>query len=232
MQEAGYSCVFASPDGHIAQADRRMLTGEDLGLLKSALMAKRDAVAVYRELEKSAEFLAPLPYHKIESQSFDGVFLPGGHDKGMREYLESKVLQRFIAQMLASDKPVGAICHGTLLVARSRAEATGKSVLWGRRTTGLTKRQELIAYQLTRFYLGDYYLTYPEITLEDEVKGQLQRSEDFLCGPGFPFPLARDSAQQLQYGFTVLDGKYLSARWPGDAHRFAAEFVRLLRQET
>ena len=201
MQEAGYSCVFASPDGHIAQADRRMLTGEDLGLLKSALMAKRDAVAVYRELEKSAEFLAPLPYHKIESQSFDGVFLPGGHDKGMREYLESKVLQRFIAQMLASDKPVGAICHRTLLVARSRAEATGKSVLWGRRTTGLTKRQELIAYQLTRFYLGDYYLTYPEITLEDEVKGQLQRSKDFLCGPGFPFPLARDSAQQLQYGF-------------------------------
>ena len=29
-------------------------------------------------------------------------------------------------------------------------------------------------------------------------------------------------------GFTVRDGKYLSARWPGDANRFAEEFVTLL----
>lgn len=32
----------------------------------------------------------------------------------------------------------------------------------------------------------------------------------------------------LAPGFCVQDGNYLSARWPGDAHRFAAEFVRML----
>ena len=30
-------------------------------------------------------------------------------------------------------------------------------------------------------------------------------------------------------GFTVRDGNWLSARWPGDAHRFASEFVAMLR---
>jgi hypothetical protein len=29
-------------------------------------------------------------------------------------------------------------------------------------------------------------------------------------------------------GFTVRDGEYLSARWPGDAHRFAAEFAAMI----
>jgi hypothetical protein len=27
---------------------------------------------------------------------------------------------------------------------------------------------------------------------------------------------------------TVRDGEYLSARWPGDAHRFAAEFAAMI----
>jgi len=29
-------------------------------------------------------------------------------------------------------------------------------------------------------------------------------------------------------GFTVRDGQYLSARWPGDAHRFAHELAGML----
>ena len=33
-----------------------------------------------------------------------------------------------------------------------------------------------------------------------------------------------DAPEQLERGFTVRDGQYLSARWPGDAHRFAVEF--------
>jgi hypothetical protein len=40
--------------------------------------------------------------------------------------------------------------------------------------------------------------------------------------------IKRDSPEHLEAGFTVRDGAYLSARWPGDAHRFAAEFNGLL----
>jgi hypothetical protein len=31
-------------------------------------------------------------------------------------------------------------------------------------------------------------------------------------------------------GFTVRDGHYLSARWPGDAHRFASEFAAMIAE--
>ena len=32
----------------------------------------------------------------------------------------------------------------------------------------------------------------------------------------------------LGVGFTVRDGDHLSPRWPGDAHRFAAEFAAMI----
>ncbi len=44
-----------------------------------------------------------------------------------------------------------------------------------------------------------------------------------------PLPLKRDSLEHPEHGFCVRDGNYLSARWPGDAHRFALELVAMLR---
>ena len=116
------------------------------------------------------------------------------------------------------------MCHGVLLAARSRAQS-GKSVLHGRRSTGLTRQMEMAAWSLTRLYLGDYYRTYP-LPLEDEVSAALAQASDFLVGPR---SLRRDSDAHPERGFTVRDGNYLSARWPGDAHRFALEFDALLR---
>ena len=98
-------------------------------------------------------------------------------------------------------------------------------MLHGRKTTGLTKLMELSAWALTSLYLGDYYRTYPT-TVEDEVRAALARPEDFLTGP---LALTRDSPRRLDAGFTVRDGNYLSARWPGDAHRFASELARMLQ---
>ena len=133
--------------------------------------------------------------------------------------------KRAVADFFAQKKPVGAICHGVLLAARASFRP-GKSVLYGKKTTALTKQMELIAWRLTRLYLGDYYRTYPT-TVEDEVQSALARPEDFISGP---LPLRRDSAARLGVGFTVRDGEYLSARWPGDAHRFAAEFAAMIGQ--
>jgi len=48
--------------------------------------------------------------------------------------------QEFVAAMFASDKPVGAICHGVLLAARSMG-ADGKSVLHGRKTNNDNHRE-------------------------------------------------------------------------------------------
>jgi protease I len=232
LKAAGVHIVFATPDGKVAAADRRMVTGDGLpAILKSSLMATPDSVETYREMEASDEFQNPISYDQIQPQEYDGLMLPGGHDKGMREYLESPILQRIVAYFFDHDKIVGAICHGTLLAGRSVSlddpSRTGRSVLWGRKTTGLTRNQELIAYQLTRLVLGDYYRTY-SVPMEDELVSYLESPNDFSSGPGIPIPLKRDTDDDLSAGFTVRDGKYLSARWPGDAHLFGHQFVDLL----
>jgi protease I len=223
LRAAGHALVFATPDGQRGHADARMVTGRGLGVLAPLLRADASGRAAYAELEASAEFQQPIPYAAIDSTALQAVLLPGGHAPGMRPYLESALLQSKVVEFFECGKPVGAICHGVLVAARARASAGG-SILFGKQTTGLTKMMELSAWAMTCAWLGDYYRTYPQ-TVEDEVKGALARTGDFARGP---ISLTRDSPDNLGAGFTVRDGHYLSARWPGDAHRFGAEFAALV----
>lgn len=223
LRAQGHAVTFATPDGAEAQADPRMVTGQDLGLLAPLLRANTAGRDAYRELTAAPEFRKPLRYEAIVGRAYDGLLLPGGHAPGMRPYLESAQLQQLTADFFAAQKPVAAICHGVLIAARARF-SSGRSVLYGRKTTALTKKMELTAWMLTRAYLGDYYRTYP-VTVEDEVRAALKTGADFVTGP---LPVRRDSIGRLDIGFIVRDGNYLSARWPGDAHRFGCEFDRML----
>lgn len=224
LKEAGVEVSFATPTGQPGTADPRMVTGDGLGLLKPLLMADRAARSAYQKLETANEFLRPLAYEKIVSKDFDALLLPGGHAKGMRVYLESSIVQSVVADFFDSTRPVGAICHGTLMAARSVSKRNGKSVLFGRKTTGLTRMQEMTAWTLTRLWLGDYYRTY-DVPMETELKSYLESSSDYSPGP---LPLLRDTPNNLNPGFTVRDGNYLSARWPGDAHKFGSEFAKMV----
>jgi protease I len=223
LTERKHEVVFATPDGVAGEADPMMVTGKGLGLLSRFLRANADGRAAYEAMAANAAFRAPIRYEAIRLQDFDALILPGGHAKGMRPYLESAVLQAHVAAFFEVAKPVGAICHGVLLAARSQTR-WGKSVLNARKTTGLTRQLEMTAWWMTRIYLGDYYRTYP-VTVEDEVRAALAHPEDFSVGPP---SFSRDSLTHPEVGFTVRDGKYLSARWPGDAHRFALEFAQML----
>ena len=224
LTDGGQKVHFATDTGKVGSADQRMLDGHGLGILKSLLIAQKPAQQSYQQMLDDEAFLNPLSYDDIKVENYDGLVLPGGHAKGIIPYLESKVLQEAIAAFFASEKPLGAICHGVVAACRARDAKTGKSVLYGRKTTALLKRQELLAYKLTRHRLGDYYLTYPQ-TVEDEVVETLRSPDDFAQGPT---PLLRDSLKHLSRGFTVRDGNYLSARWPGDAHKFATELLAMV----
>ena len=233
LTDAGHTCVFATPDARPAQADPRMLKGSDLGLLAPMLRAQGNAVADHDRMARSTGYCTPIAWSDIalglDTRLFDAVLLPGGHAPGMREYLESPLLQSAVAAFFERDLPVAAICHGAVLAARSRVtrgDNAGRSVLYGRRTTGLTRQLEMLAWRLTRHRLGDYYRTYPQ-TVQDEVAAALRSPLDFLTGPP---ALLRDSDRLRRVGFTVRDGRYLSARWPGDAHRFAHELVDMLAE--
>lgn len=218
-------CLFATPNGGKAKADELMLKGKNLGIWKPLLKARKDAVVAYHEMQQSQEFSKPLKYSEITEPNFDAIYLPGGHDKGVKQYLESELLQRLIVEFFKTQKPVAAICHGVILAARSIDPKTKKSVLYHYQTTSLLKSQELLAYQMTRLWLKDYYLTYPEITVEDEVKSQLSKSDNFIPGPN---PMLRDSDKHLSRGFIVKDKNYLSARWPGDIYKFTSELLSML----
>jgi protease I len=218
----GHHVIFATPDGEPSAADGWMVTGQGLGLLAPLLKADRNGRSAYDAMIASPEFRQPLRYEAIADRPFDALLLPGGHAKGMRPYLESTLLHRVVAGFFAAGKPIGAICHGVVLAARSTA-ASGRSVLHGRKTTALLRIQELLAWNLTRLYLGDYYRTYP-VTVEDEVTAALARPEDFEHGP---MSITRDTPDRPN-GFAVIDSNYVSARWPGDAHRFARALAELL----
>src|ERR1700748_3876859 len=49
---------------------------------------------------------------------FDALVLAGGHAPGMRQYLGSSLLQQRVADFWSLERPVGAICHGVLVLAR------------------------------------------------------------------------------------------------------------------
>lgn len=219
----GHRIVFATPDGRAGQADPRMVDGRGLGPWKPLLQADARARAAHAAMIDSDAFRRPLRHAEIDASRFDGLILPGGHAPGMRAYLESAELQRCVAAMFERRVPIGAICHGVVLASRS-TRADGRSVLHGLRTTALTRTLELSGWALTALWLGRYYRTYP-VTVQGEVSAALARPEDFIGGPP---ALRRDSPQHLERGFTVRDGHYLSARWPGDAYRFADEFGKML----
>jgi protease I len=223
LRQRGHRVAFATPAGRTANADPRMLSGEGLGLLAPFMKADRNGRSAYEDMRASEEFRHPMAYDDAVAEAHDGLVLPGGHAPGMREYLESARLQSIVSGFLERQQPVAAICHGVLLLARSR-RSDGRSVLHGRRTTALTKLMELTAWALTFLHLGNYYRTYP-VTVEDEVRTALATPDDFIHGP---ISFFRDSPSNLDAGFTVRDGNYLSARWPGDAHRFSADFTAML----
>ncbi len=227
LSENGFNITFATPQGEKAMVDLQMLHGKRLGIWRGLLKTGINAVDAHSAMKQSNAFNNPIKYADIREQNFDAIFLPGGHDKRIKEYLESDILQQQIVAFFESNKPVGAICHGVILPARSIDSKTGQSVLYNYKTTSLLKSQELLAYNLTRLWLKDYYLTYPGLLVEDEVTSVLKDKNQFLQGP---LPIFRDNPSNLKRGFVVKDGNYLSARWPGDAYCFAYEFVKMLQE--
>lgn len=223
LKAGGHSVVFATPDGKAGEADLRMVTGRGLGPWSALLRADTNGREAYTAMVQSPEFRQPRRWDELQPGDGAALLLAGGHAPGMKAYLESAELQALVGEFFERDKIVAAICHGVLLAARSK-NPTGQSVLHGRQTTALLKLQEMAAWALTCAWLGDYYRTYPE-SVQAEVTRSLQQPQDFRVGPP---ALLRDSPTQLQRGFVVRDGVYLSARWPGDAHRFAAELLEML----
>ena len=220
LTDAGHSVVFATESGAAAPAcDPLLLTGVVFGQLG----AEAEAKAFYSEMIQSPAFQAPRAWGALDVSEFDGLILPGGHAQGMKQYLGSAELQSQVARFWALKRPVGAICHGVLVLARARdVDDPSQSVLQGVNTTCLPGYMERLAYFLTAWKLGKYYRTYPTY-VEAEVREALAL---FHRGP---INLGnKATADDDRAAFVVEDGHYVSARWPGDAYLFARKFIERL----
>ena len=104
LHGAGFDITFATPDGRKACVDLQMLRGENLGIWKGLLKTGKDAVQAHSEIDQDQAFNAPIKYSDIREANFDAIYLPGGHDKRMRPFLESTVLQQQIVRFFKSQK--------------------------------------------------------------------------------------------------------------------------------
>lgn len=262
LVDAGNSVVFATPHAQPAAADPLMLSGEGLDLwgrvpllrkiklLGLVLRANRDARRAHASMQSSPSFRAPVSYSSLAVEQYDGLVLPGGHwARGMRQYLEDAQLQQFVGDFFDAEKPVAAICHGVVLAARSRSARSGKSVLYGRKTTALTWQLEKAAWSTMKFFgrVWDpaYYRTYMEVgseppghhSVQAEVTRALASPDDFCDVPKESIDhfrktsgMFRDSGRDKRPAWVVCDRRYVSARWPGDVHAFAAAFIAVLAE--
>jgi putative intracellular protease/amidase len=260
LAEGGHKIRFATPEGRPASADPLMLSGEGLDiwgripllrkvkLLGLGLRANADARDAYALMQSDPEFLLPARYASLKVADYDGLVLPGGHwARGMRQYLEDANLRTFVANFFDAEKPVAAICHGVVLAARSQSARTGKSALYGRKTTALTWSLEKSAWSMMRYFgrVWDpsYYRTYLEVgsepagyrSVQAEVSRALASPDDFLDVPKDApdrfrktSGIFRDSVQDSRPAWVVRDRSYVSARWPGDVHHFASTFAAVL----
>jgi putative intracellular protease/amidase len=203
--------TFATENGEVPACDPRLLKGPIFGPLGAGPRGQ----ANYKRMSASPEFQHPIKYADIDVNDFEAVSLTGGHAPGMKQYLESEVLQGKMVEFFKQGKVIGSICHGMLVLARAIDPETGNSVLWDYKVTALTKDLEFSGYALTFWLLGQRYRTY-ECYVADEVRGVLKDRKNFKNGLLMVWP------------FIVQDRNLVTSRWPLDAPLYARRFVEMV----
>jgi putative intracellular protease/amidase len=134
-------------------------------------------------MAKTAEFLHPLSWSSpdFSLDSYNLVFFPGGHEKGVRQIIDSSIIHKqlgeyFPATKKPSKKIVAAICHGVMVLSEAQ-NSEGTSIIHECDTTTLPARFEQVAFWGTRVFLGDYYKTYG--VGSDDVEASVRLSSLF-----------------------------------------------------
>ncbi|KAL1876376.1 hypothetical protein VTK73DRAFT_9445 [Phialemonium thermophilum] len=136
------------------------------GITQKLLGATQSVITLYSAMATSEEWQHPLSWSEpgFSLDSFNLVLFPGGHDKAVRQLLDSSDVQKLVVDYFPkthkpSNKAVAAVCHGVVVLANSK-RPDGKSVLYDCVTTTLPATFEDVAFWGTRAFLGDYYKTY------------------------------------------------------------------------
>jgi len=209
----GWKVAFSTEHGNVSQADPHLLKGPLPGLLSAGVKAQ----AAYQQMTQNPAYQHPIPYAEIDPDRHQAILLPGGHAPGVRQYLESPVLQNKVLQFWQQGKLIGAICHGMLVLARTTDPQTGRSVLYGHKVTALPKSLDRTGFLLDSWVTKRGYIMY-SCCVAEEVIACLERPKDFSNGPSILVP------------YVVSDGNLITSRWYMDSERFSKRFADELQK--
>jgi putative intracellular protease/amidase len=235
----GFTVHFATEAGKSPRCDEMMLsgmTGALLGADKAAKKAYADMIGTGGMDETLGSLGRPFSWTdpNFKLSDYDLVFLPGGHEKGVRQLIDAKPIHRQLQDYFpltkkdgSEKKVIAAICHGVQVLAYTPdPHIKDRSIIHACKTTALPSFMESTIYTVTCPFLGDYYKTYGKGTpdVEDYVKKGLDDPEkQFVQGPKW---------LRMSTPMTVEDDRYryVSGRWPPDAAKVAQRAVELLRE--
>lgn len=131
FKDAGAAITLASPLGGQPPLDPK--SDDAASQTDATRRFKADAAA--QALLGSTHKLADM-----SAKDFDAVFYPGGHGP-LWDLAEDAASIALIEAMLASGKPVAAVCHAPAAL-RHPKSADGRSVVHGKSVTGFTNTEE------------------------------------------------------------------------------------------
>lgn len=138
---AGYEVTFASPKGQTPKPDPN---SETLLAFAGNFYEREREQKLIERMKKENGFTSPRPFSTIsdeELQSFDGIFIPGGHAP-LTDLGADPELGRILSHFHEKQKPTAAICHGPYAFLSTMKTPQGTFLYKGYKITSWSDAEE------------------------------------------------------------------------------------------
>jgi putative intracellular protease/amidase len=186
FSKAGFEVHVGSPNGGKSPVDPRSGSEEKVKRIPSAWDKRQNTKAL----------------GSVKLQDYAAIFLAGGHGGTMWDFPNRPALGALVGQAIATNRPVGAVCHGPAGPLGATAP-DGKPLVAGRRANSFTNAEERAAGMTT-------VVPFP---LEDRLR---QAGGQFESGGAFQ-------------RFMVEDRGLITGQNPASADAVSQRMVALLK---
>ncbi|KAL2267246.1 hypothetical protein VTJ83DRAFT_4523 [Remersonia thermophila] len=189
-----FAITVASPLGGAAPLDPSSIDAAADDPISRSFLSEQSA------LWESTTPVASL-LHRGVANGFDALFFPGGHGP-MYDLAVDPATQALVAEFVAADKVVAAVCHGPAALVGVTVDGT--PFLRGKAVTGFSDEEERA------------------VGADGAVPFVLEQRLTELVGPAGRYEKAGENWGEK----VVVDGKLITGQNPASAKRLAEEIVK------